>query len=127
MSKVMDGIRYTKTHEWVRLDGDTFIIGVTDFAQSELSDVVYADLAEVGEEIAAGGGIGVLESVKAAAEVYSPVSGTIIEVNADLADSPQLINEDPYVKGWLVKIEGGNISDYEALISMEDYESHLKR
>ena len=127
MSKVMDGIRYTKTHEWVRLDGDTFIIGVTDFAQSELSDVVYADLAEVGEEIAAGGGIGVLESVKAAAEVYSPVSGTIIEVNAELAGSPQLINEDPYVKGWLLKIEGGNISDYEALISMEDYESHLKR
>jgi len=127
MSKVIDGVKYTKTHEWVRSEGDFFIIGVTDFAQSELSDVVYADLAEAGEEVVAGGGIGVLESVKAAAEIYSPVTGKIVAVNEELTDSPQFINDDPYGDGWLVKIAADSVDEYENLISPEDYEIYLKK
>jgi len=125
MSKIIDGIKYTKTHEWVKQEGELFVIGVTDFAQNELSDVVYADLAQTGEEIAAGGGIGVLESVKAAAEIYSPIAGTVCAVNEVLTDSPQLINEDPYGEGWLVKIKGGSVDTFNDLLSKEDYASFI--
>lgn len=97
--------RYTKTHEWITVDGKTATIGITDFAQAQLGDVVFLDLPSAGRKLAKGEGFGVIESVKAASDLYSPVAGTIASVNDKLSANPELVNSDPYGEGWLLKVE----------------------
>jgi glycine cleavage system H protein len=101
--------KYSETHEWVTLDGDVATVGITDFAQSQLGDVVFLELPRIGQKLNAGESFGVVESVKAASDLYSPVSGTVVEVNSRLSDSPELVNGDPLGEGWLLKVkaEGG--------------------
>ncbi len=100
---------YTKDHEWVRINGDVATVGVTDFAQGELGDVVFVQLPDVGKHVSQGDAVGTIEAVKAVADVYSPVTGSVLEVNATLADKPETMNQDPYGAGWVVKIKTTNL------------------
>ena len=104
MSALQD-LKYTESHEWARIDGDTAVVGITDFAQEQLGDLTFVELPQVGEDVAAGAPMGSVESVKAAADINSPVAGQVLEVNEELENAPELVNEDPYGKGWLVKIK----------------------
>lgn len=113
--------RYTTEHEWVRVEDDIAVLGVTDFAQKELGDVVFVELPQVGHVYDAGDEIGTIESVKAVAEVFTPIAGEIVEVNEALADDPELINEDPHVDGWLVKVRYSASSDLDSLMDAEAY------
>ena len=113
--------RYTTEHEWVRVEDDIAVLGVTDFAQKELGEVVFVELPQVGHVYDAGDEIGTIESVKAVAEIFTPIAGEIIEVNEALADDPELINEDPHVDGWLVKIRYSASSDLDSLMDAEAY------
>lgn len=122
----MSTTRYTKDHEYIRIDGDTGIVGITDYAQSQLGDVVYVELPEVGKEVEKGGEAAVVESVKAASEVYAPVSGEVIEVNGDLEAAPGTINEDPAGAGWFMKLKITNTAELEELMSEEDYQAYVK-
>ena len=112
---------YAKTHEWLRLDDGVAVVGISDFAQSQLSDITFVELPDVGREVEAGDEIAVVESVKAASDIYAPVAGTIVEVNGDLEDSPELINNSPYEDGWLFKIELRKEEDVDNLMSAEEY------
>ena len=112
---------YAETHEWLRLDDGVAVVGITDFAQSQLSDVTFVELPDVGREVEAGDEIAVVESVKAASDIYAPVAGTIVEVNGDLEDSPDLINNSPFEDGWLFKIELRKEEDVDNLMSAEEY------
>lgn len=115
---------YSKSHEWVKKDNDgTYVIGLTDYAQKELGDLVFVNLPQIDDEITSGGAFGDVESVKAVSDIYSPVTGTVSEINEELLDSPEKINEAPY-EAWLVKVV--NVSDEEKLLSAEDYESFIK-
>ena len=105
MFKVPDELQYTKTHEWIRQEDDTFVIGITDYAQSELGDIVYVDLPEPGRYLNAGDSFGSVESVKTVSDLYAPVSGEVLEKNELLQQSPELINQDPYGEGWLIKVK----------------------
>jgi len=116
-----DDYRYTTEHEWVRVEDDIAVIGVTDFAQKELGEVVFVELPQVGHVYDAGDEIGTIESVKAVAEVFTPVAGEVVEVNEALADDPELVNEDPHVDGWLIKIRYSASSDLESLMDAESY------
>jgi len=118
--------RYTRDHEWVRIEGDTCTLGITDFAQKELGEVVYVEQPEVGHLFDAHDEIGTIESVKAVAEVFTPVAGEIVEINEALKDDPQLVNEDPHADGWLVKIKFSDSSDFDELMNAEDYEAFTK-
>lgn len=122
----MSTTRYTKDHEYIRIDGDTGIVGITDYAQSQLGDVVYVELPEVGKEVEKGGEAAVVESVKAASEVYAPVSGEVIEVNGDLEAAPGTINEDPAGAGWFLKMKITNTAELDELMSEEDYQAYVK-
>lgn len=122
----MSTTRYTKDHEYIRIDGDTGIVGITDYAQSQLGDVVYVELPEVGKEVEKGGEAAVVESVKAASEVYAPVSGEVIEVNGDLEAAPGTINEDPAGAGWFMKLKITNTAELDELMSEEDYQAYVK-
>ena len=113
---------YAKTHEWVSLEDGIATVGITDFAQSQLSDLTFVELPEVGTEFSAGDEAAVVESVKAAADVYAPISGEVVEVNADLEDSPELINKDAFGKGWIFKIKVSNESDVDDLMDADSYE-----
>jgi glycine cleavage system H protein len=113
---------YARSHEWVRKEGDNATIGISDYAQEQLGEVVYVELPGVGDSFSVGDELGTLESVKAVAEFVAPVAGEVVEVNEQLADEPNLVNEDPYGDGWLVKIAA---SDFQELLSPEDYEKHL--
>ena len=113
--------RYTTEHEWVRIEDDIAVLGVTDFAQKELGEVVFVELPQVGHVYDAGDEIGTIESVKAVAEIFTPIAGEIVEVNEALADDPELINEDPHVDGWLVKIRYSASSDLDSLMDAEAY------
>lgn len=115
--------RYTREHEWVKIEDDVCILGITDFAQKELGEVVFVELPEVGQVFDTGGEIGTIESVKAVAEVYTPVAGEILEINESLADDPQTLNEDPHGDGWLVKIKFSASSDFDELMDAEAYET----
>ena len=115
-------LRYSKSHEWVKLEGETALVGLTDHAQSLLGDIVFVNLPAEGDGLSAGDVLGDVESVKAVSDVYCPVGGTVAEVNEALLDSPQLINEDPY-GAWLIRLEG--ISSLEGLLSAEEYEAHV--
>jgi glycine cleavage system H protein len=120
--KIDPNVRYSKEHEWVRKENELFVYGITDHAQDQLSDIVYVELPEVGDTFDAGETIGVLESVKAAADIYLPIAGEIVEVNESLPDTPELLNSDPFGEGWLVKFSASNSADYDQLLSPEDYE-----
>lgn len=118
-------LKYTKTHEWVQVDDDSAIIGITDFAQSQLSDLTYVELPQAGDHIEAEEEVAVLESVKAASDIYAPLSGTIVEVNDALDNSPELINTDPYGEGWLLRVTPDNIADIDQLLDADQYEETL--
>ncbi len=116
MSKIVEGLLYSDSHEWVKVDGDVAIIGVTDFAQAEMGDITYVDLPEEGDEVSKGEDFGALESVKASSELYSPVSGNVVAVNSALEDAPELVNEDAFAN-WIIKVE---MSDKDELDSLMD-------
>ena len=120
MSKVIPGLLYSESHEWVKVDGNVAIIGVSDFAQSEMGDITYVDMPDVDDEIAAGDEFGALESVKTSSELISPVSGKVIACNDNLEDKPELINEDAY-RAWIIKIEMSDKSELDALLSAGAY------
>jgi len=122
----MSTTRYTKDHEYIRIDGDTGIVGITDYAQSQLGDVVYVELPEAGKALEKGGEAAVVESVKAASEVYAPVSGEVLEVNGDLEAAPGTINEDPAGAGWFLKLKIADSSELDELMSEEDYQAYVK-
>ncbi len=115
-------LKYTKTHEWVRLEGDVAVVGITDFAQDALGDVVFVDLPQTGKAVEAGAAVAVVESVKTASDIYAPLSGEIVEVNSALSDKPELINQSPYGEGWLFKMKV-NPGDVNGLLSAADYQA----
>ena|SRR6056297_1508624 len=123
--EVRDDLKYTETHEWVEVKGKTAIVGITDHAQSELTDIVFAELPEAGKEITKGDELCVVESVKSVSEIYAPISGTIKKVNEDLEDTPEIINENPYDDGWLVEIEISNKEEVNALLDADAYKKLL--
>lgn len=125
MSEVLPGVRYTKDHEYVRVDGKLARIGLTDHAQHELTEIVFVELPTVGKEIGAGEVIANVESVKTVSEVLAPVSGVVREVNDRLVDSPELLNTDPYGGGWIAAIEMADVSSLASLMSAEDYQKLL--
>ncbi len=118
--------RYTKDHEYIRLEGDTGIVGITDYAQSQLGDVVYVELPTVGKAVAKGAEAAVVESVKAASEIYAPVSGEVVEVNSDLEGAPGTVNEDPAGRGWFLKIRVKDQGELESLMTEEQYQDFVK-
>ena len=118
---VPEDLRYTKEHEWVRVDGDRLIVGITDFAQDALGDVVYVDVPETGTQVKAGEPFGEVESTKSVSDVYAPVSGTVVERNAQLADDPEVVNRDPYGEGWMVAISPTDAAEVEALLEPGAY------
>jgi glycine cleavage system H protein len=118
-------VKYAKSHEWVRMEGDVAVIGVSDYAQHLLSDVVYVELPEVGDTLTKGESLGTVESVKAAEDAYAPVSGEVIEVNTELEDNPEWINEDPYGKAWLVKVTPSDLGELDDLMDVTVYEKYV--
>jgi glycine cleavage system H protein len=121
MAKVIEGLYYAESHEYVKVDGEYGYIGITDYAQSQLGNVVYVDMPEVDDEVTAGEEFGAVESVKAASDLFSPVSGTVVEVNEALEDQPELINEDAF-ENWIIKVKMSDPSELEGLMSAQEYE-----
>ena len=124
--EVREGLKYTESHEWLKVKEDTAIIGITDHAQAELTDIVFVELPEVGKEIKKGEELCVVESVKSVSEIYSPISGNVVDVNKKLDDSPEIINESPYNDGWLVELEIKDKSELDSLLDAASYEKILK-
>ena len=120
MSKIVEGLLYSDSHEWVKVDGDVAIIGVTDYAQAEMGDITYVDLPEVDDEVSQGEDFGALESVKASSELYSPVSGTVVAVNEALEDAPELVNEDAFAN-WIIKVQMSDTAELESLMDAAAY------
>ncbi|MXV16953.1 glycine cleavage system protein GcvH [Hufsiella ginkgonis] len=118
-------LKYTSDHEWIRVEGGEAYVGITEFAQRELGDIVYIDINTVGDEVAEGQVFGTVEAVKTVSELFMPVSGTVLEVNSELDASPELVNTDPYGKGWMVKIAIADISSIGTLLSSEDYAAQV--
>jgi len=118
-------LKYTKTHEWVRPDGESCVVGITDFAQAQLSDLTYVELPGVGDALAAHDEAAVVESVKAASDIYAPVGGTVEEANVALAEQPELVNSDPYGEGWLFKLKGVDAAAVADLLDADQYEESL--
>lgn len=119
--KVLDTLRYTESHEWIKIDGNVAFVGISDFAQHELGDIVHVELPEVDEKVIAGEPLGNLEAVKTVEDIISPVSGKVIDVNVDLFDSPELINNSCYDDGWLIKVQLSNMEEIEKLLTPEEY------
>ena len=124
MSTIIEGLFYAESHEYVKIDGEYGYVGITDYAQHELGNVVYVDMPDEGDEVEAGEDFGAVESVKAASDLISPVSGEVVEVNSALADSPELINSDPYTN-WIIKVKLSDPSEVENLMTAEAYKSHI--
>lgn len=122
---IPNDLLYSNEHVWVREEGSDLRIGITDFAQSELGDIVFVELPEVGDTIEANEPFGSLESVKTVSELYAPVSGTVVEVNADLEDNPEYVNESPYDQAWLVVLEASDEDELDGLLTAESYEAHV--
>ncbi len=118
---VRDDLKYTKEHEWVSVEGDIATVGITDFAQGELGDIVFVELPENGDSVTANEPFGTIEAVKAVAELFSPLSGTVEEVNQDVADDAAIINTDPYENGWMIKIKISNVSELDNLLTPDEY------
>lgn len=126
MSNIPADLKYVASHEWLKLEDDGIItVGITDHAQDLLGDVVFVELPEVGRTVSADEEIAVVESVKAASDVYAPIAGEIVEINDELVDSPELANEDPYGKAWFFKIKPANPADYDSLMTADEYENSL--
>ena len=125
--EVPPGLKYSKEHEWVAAEESVATIGITDHAQDQLGEIVYLELPSVGEKISKDDPFGVVESVKAVSDIYAPVSGTVIEVNEDLPESPGVVNEDPYGDGWLIKVRVSDPSDFEDLMDSDEYEEMIAR
>ena len=125
MAKVIEGLYYAETHEYVRIEGEYGYIGITDYAQNALGTVVYVDMPEIDDEVEAGEEFGAVESVKAASDLISPVSGVVVEENDALADNPELVNTDPYAN-WIIKVELSDNAELDNLLSAEDYDSFCK-
>lgn len=117
--------RYTNEHEWIHVVGDTGVIGITDYAQHSLGDIVYVEAPQVGAAITAGESFGTVESVKAVSEIYAPVTGTVLEVNPTLANSPELVNSEPYTGGWLIKVQLGDPAQVEKLMNATEYDAFI--
>ena len=120
MSKIIEGLKYSETHEWVKVEGNVAVIGVSDFAQKEMGDITYVDMPEVDDEITREEEFGALESVKASSDLICPVSGTVVERNDELEDAPELINQDPYAN-WIIKVEMSDPSEVDALLDAAGY------
>ena len=125
MSNVPTDLKYTKSHEWVRVSGDTATIGITDHAQHELTDIVFVELPEIGKRFKSGEATAVVESVKTASDIYSPVSGQILETNKAVVDNPALANTEPYAGGWFFKIKLSNPAELNVLLSPESYQAQI--
>ena len=121
MSNIPGDLKYTSSHEWIRQDGDTMTVGITDFAQEQLGDVVYVELPEEGTTVTLGDSIAVVESVKAASDIFAPATGTIVAINETLADNPELVNEDPYEDAWFFKIQLAEGEETEVLMDADSY------
>ena len=113
--------RYTTEHEWIKPEGEHYVVGITAFAQDQLGDIVYVELPKVGDQVEAGKAFGVIESVKTASDLYAPVSGEVVAVNSELVDQPQSVNEDPYDAGWMIKIRPADSTQVEQLLTAEQY------
>jgi glycine cleavage system H protein len=116
-----ENLKYTKDHEWVRIEGNIGIVGITEYAQSELGDVVFVELPAVGKMVEFGQTFGTVEAVKAVSDLYSPVTGVITEMNKEIQDSPELVNKEPYERGWMIKVKLEKISELDALLNVEAY------
>jgi len=116
-----DDLKYSRSHEWVRKDGNEAVVGLTDYAQEELGDIVYVELPEEGEDIEKDSALGVIESVKATEDLYAPVSGKVVEVNSQLDDTPEVVNEDPYGDGWMIRLEMSAPEELNTLMNAEQY------
>lgn len=125
MSNIPENLRYSKDHEWVEVNGDVASIGITDYAQHSLGDVVYIDMPRVGDKLSSHEAFGSVESVKAVSEIFLPVAGEIVEVNDGLNDTPEVVNNDPYEGGWMVKIKMNNPGEADAMLSAAEYEEYL--
>ena len=122
---VPNNLKYAKSHEWVRVEGDTAVVGISDHAQHELTDIVYVELPLVGDRVEAGKECAVVESVKAASDIYAPVPGEIVAVNEELTRTPELVNQDPYGKGWMFKVKLSDLTEVGELLSPTDYAAHI--
>lgn len=118
---VPEGLKYSKEHEWVRVEGDIAVIGITDFAQGELGDIIYVDIETIGEELQANEVFGTVEAVKTVSDLFLPISGEILELNEKLADEPELVNTDPYGEGWMIKVKISDASELDALMDAAGY------
>lgn len=125
MSKILEGLKYSESHEWVKVEGNIAVVGVSDFAQKEMGDITYVDMPEVDDEVEAGEEFGALESVKASSELISPVSGTVVEVNSELEDTPEKVNEDAY-GAWIIKVEMSDPSELDNLLDAAGYKALIK-
>ncbi len=119
-------LKYTKEHEWIKIEGNQAVIGITDYAQDSLGDVVYLELPEEGDSITRDEGFGVVESVKAVSDLYAPISGAVAEINDSLVESPEVINDDPYGEAWMLKVDVENASELDELLSAEEYEQYIE-
>lgn len=126
MTNVPDNLHYSKDHEWVRVEGETAVIGITDHAQDQLGDVVYVELPKVGDEFAANDSFGSVESVKAVSEIFTPVAGKVSEINDALSDEPERVNKDPYGDGWMIKMKMNKPADVDSLLTAAEYEDFTK-
>ena len=124
MSKIINGLKYSETHEWVKVEGEIAIIGVTDYAQKEMGDITYVDMPDAGEVVEKEEEFGALESVKASSDLFSPVSGTVVERNDALEDAPELVNEDPY-GNWIIKVQMSDPAELDALMDAEGYKDMI--
>jgi len=125
LSNVPEGLRYTKDHEWAKIEGKRARIGITDFAQDQLTDVVYVELPPIGKTVKQGEPVGTVESVKAVSEIFAPISGKVVEVNQALVDKPELVNKDPYGEGWMVVVEATESPQANALMDAAAYRRHI--
>lgn len=121
-----ENIKYTEDHEWAKLEGDILTIGITDFAQSELGDIIFVEFPDLDLDVESKDSIGTLEAVKTVADIYSPLKGKIIEINDQLEDNPEYINENPYDAGWIIKLKIENTDEYKTLLTNKDYEKLIK-
>lgn len=122
---IPDSLKYTKDHEWLKVDGDTALIGITDFAQGELGDIVFIEIETEGEQLSKHDVFGTIEAVKTVSDMYMPVSGEVIEVNPKIMDTPEVVNKDPYGEGWLIKVKIEDASEIDALMDATAYKSHV--
>ena len=124
MSKILEGLKYAESHEWVKVEGNIAVIGVTDYAQKEMGDITYVDMPDVDDEVAAGEEFGALESVKASSDLFCPVSGTVVAVNEELEDAPEKVNEDAFAN-WIIKVEMSDAAELDALMDAAAYKAFI--